>query len=166
MRRHAGLTEELVRLAAERADAAKQLATAQSAADAVAALKSQLKQAELVAAAAEAARTTSVAAVNDRRRLREGIDEKAATVVELEAAAVEAAQALTTATEVLEAADSRRGQARTTVATPRPAPRRLAEPSISWPTATQPNGLRRGWPRSLGRNVIWTPSTVSLRASR
>ena len=117
VRRHAGLTEELARLTAERADAVKQLATAQSAADAVAALKSQLKEAELVAAAAEAARTTSVAVVNDRRRLREGIDEKAATIVELEAAAVEAAQALTIAAEVQEVSDAHADLARTTVAT-------------------------------------------------
>ena len=117
VRRHAGLTEELARQAAERADAAKQLATAQSAADAVAALKTQLKEAELVAAAAEAARTTSVAAVNDRRRLREGIDEKAATIVELEAAAVEAADALTTAAEVQDAAGAEADLARATLAT-------------------------------------------------
>ena len=116
VRRHAGLTEEVARLAAERADAAKQLATAQSAADAVAALKSQLKEAEFVASAAEAARTTSAAAVNDRRRLREGIDEKAATIVELEATAVEATEALTTAAAVRDAAEAEADGARALVA--------------------------------------------------
>ena len=94
------LTAELARLAAERTDASKQLATAQAAADAVAALAGQLKQAQQVATAADAVRTTSAAAVNDRRKLADGIDERAAAIVELEASAVEAAEALTTAAEV------------------------------------------------------------------
>ena len=117
VRRHAALTVEQTRLAVERTAAAKQLATVQAAADAVAALAGQLKQAELVAEAANERRTTSVAAVDDRRRLREGIDERAAAIIELEAAASEAAEALTTAAEVQHAADAVADQARTTVGT-------------------------------------------------
>ena len=117
VRRHAVLTAELARLAAERTDASKQLATARAAADAVAALAGQLKQAQQVAAAADAVRTTSAAAVNDRRKLVEGIDERAAAIVELEASAVEAAEALTTAAEVQQAADAVAEQARTAMAT-------------------------------------------------
>jgi hypothetical protein len=117
VRRHAALTVEQTRLAAERTAAAKQLATAQAAADTVAALAGQLKQAELVAEAAHERRTTSAAAVNDRRRLRDGIDERAAAIVELEASATEAAEALTAAAEVHQSVDVVADRARSTVAT-------------------------------------------------
>ena len=117
VRRHAVLTAELAELAAERTEASKQLAAAQAAADAIAALVGQLKQAQQVATAADAVRTTSAAAVNDRRTLADGINERAAAIVELEASAAEAAEALTTATEVQLAADAVAEQARTTMAT-------------------------------------------------
>jgi hypothetical protein len=119
VRRHAVLTAELGRLTAERADATKEVKAAQAAADAVAALASQLKQAEQFAAAADAIRTTSVTAADDRRKLAEGIDERAAAIVDLEAASVEAAEALTTAAEVQKAADAAAEQARTAMATAR-----------------------------------------------
>ena len=93
----------------------KRLAQAKAAADAVGALAGQLEQAELVAAAADAARTTSVAAVNERRRLREGIDEKAAAIVELEGSAAEASEELTTAAEVRQEADAVAEEARSAV---------------------------------------------------
>ena len=115
VRRHATLTSELARLAAERTDVSKRLAQAKAAADAVGALAGQLKQAELVAAAADAARTTSVAAVNERRRLRAGIDEQAAAIVELEGSAAEASEELTTAAEVRQAADAVAEEARSAV---------------------------------------------------
>ena len=116
VRRHSDLTPELVRLTAERADAARQLATAQAAADAVAALAGQLEQAQQVASAADAIHTASVAAVNERRKLAESIDERAAEIVELEASAAEAADALTTAAEVQQAAGVMAEQARTAMA--------------------------------------------------
>ena len=50
VRTHAALTDDLSRLAEERADAAKRLTEARAAAEAVAALTQQLKQAEVVAA--------------------------------------------------------------------------------------------------------------------
>ncbi|KKW63991.1 hypothetical protein AAV95_14480, partial [Mycolicibacterium elephantis] len=54
VRRHAELTENLGQVAVARAEASKRLAAAQEAADTVAALTRQLKEAELVAAGAEA----------------------------------------------------------------------------------------------------------------
>ena len=116
VRRHAELTPELARLAAERTDATKQLATAQAAAETVAALAGQLKQAEQVASAADAIRTASVAAVNERRKTAERIDERAAVIVELDVSAVAAAEELTTAAEVQQAADIVAEQARTATA--------------------------------------------------
>ena len=87
VRRHAALTDNLSRLAEERADAAKRLTEARAAAEAVAALTQQLKQAEVVAAAADATHSASVAALTERRRLRADIDERTAAIAELEAAA-------------------------------------------------------------------------------
>ena len=115
VRRHATLTEDLARLAAERADASKRLATAQAAADAVAALTRQLKEADLVAAAVEAGHTASVTALTDRRRLRADIDERAAVITELEVSAADAADELATAAEVQEAAEAAADEARTAV---------------------------------------------------
>ncbi len=115
VRRHAALTDNLSRLAEERADAAKRLTAARVAAEAVAALTQQLKQAEVVAAAADATHSASVAALTERRRLRADIDERTAAIAELEAAAAEALDELTTATEVQEAAEAAAEQARAAV---------------------------------------------------
>ena len=112
VRRHAGLTDNLSRLAEERADAAKRLTAARAAAEAVAALTQQLKQAEVVAAAVDATHSASVAALTERRRLRADIDERTAAIAELEAAAAQALDELTTATEVQEAAEAAAGEAR------------------------------------------------------
>ncbi|RAV11991.1 hypothetical protein DQP55_12910 [Mycolicibacterium sp. GF69] len=112
VRRHTTLTEELARLTAQRADAAKQLADAQTSADAVAALTAQLKEAELVAAAAQANHDTSRAKVDERRRLREDIEQRAATIVELEAAVTKAAEERSSAAEVAELAEAAAEQAR------------------------------------------------------
>ncbi|MGV0794787.1 AAA family ATPase [Mycolicibacterium sp. XJ1819] len=106
VRRHAALSDDLARMAGERADAAKRLAAAQAAADAVAEVTRQLKEAELVAEAARTGHTASVAAVNERRRLRADIDERAAALAELEAASAAAAGELETAAEVHEAAET------------------------------------------------------------
>src|SRR4029077_15105937 len=98
-------------------DAAKRLTEARAAADAVAALIQQLKQAEVVAAAADATHAASVAALTERRRLRADIDERIAAIAGLEAAAEEALDEFTTATEVLQAADTAAGDARAAVET-------------------------------------------------
>jgi hypothetical protein len=117
VRRHAALTENLSRLAEERAEAAKHLGEARTAAEVVAALTQQLKQAEVVAAAADATHSASVATLTERRRLRADIDARTAAIAELEAAATEAFDELTTATEVHEAAEAAAGEARAAVQT-------------------------------------------------
>jgi hypothetical protein len=115
VRRHAALTDGLARIELERAEAANRLTAAQAADDAVAQLKNQLKEAELVAAAAEAAHTAAVAAVTERRRLRADIDERAAAIAELEAAVAVAVDELATAAEVHQAAEAAAAEARAAV---------------------------------------------------
>jgi len=112
VRRHAALTDNLSRLSEERAEGAKRLTEARTAADIVAALIQQLKQAEVVAAAADATHCASVATLTERRRLRADIDERMAAIAELEALAAEAFDELTTAAEVHEAAEAAASEAR------------------------------------------------------
>ncbi|MGV0577049.1 AAA family ATPase [Mycolicibacterium elephantis] len=119
VRRHAELTENLGQVAVARAEASKRLAAAQEAADTVAALTRQLKEAELVAAAAEAGHKAAVAAVTERRRLRADIDERAAAIAELQAAVTEAADEHDTAAEVARAAEAAAEEARAAVETAR-----------------------------------------------
>ena len=115
VRTHAALTDDLSRLAEERTDAAKRLTEARAAAEAVAALTQQLKQAEVVAGAADATHAATVAALTERRRLRADIDQRTAAIAELEAAAAEALDELTTAAEVQEAAEAAAEEARAAV---------------------------------------------------
>ncbi|HET7667801.1 MAG TPA: AAA family ATPase [Mycobacterium sp.] len=115
VRRHTALTYNLSALAEERADAAKRLAEARVAAEAVAALTQQLKQAEVVATAADATHTASVAALTERRRLRADIETREAAMAQLEAAAAEAIDELATATEVYKEAEAAAEQARAEV---------------------------------------------------
>jgi hypothetical protein len=112
VRRHAALSEQLAELAGQREAAAHRLAEARKAAEAVAELTAQLKQAELVAAAADATHAASVAALTERRRLREDVDARAETIAILESAAAEAAEAQATAREVHEAAVEEAEEAR------------------------------------------------------
>src|SRR4051812_12817895 len=116
VRRHAALTENLARLSEERAAAANRLTAARAAAEAVAALTQQLAQAQVVAAAADATHIASVAALTERRRLRADIEQRAEAIAGLEAAAAEALEGPTTATEVQEAAEAAATQARAAVA--------------------------------------------------
>jgi AAA domain len=115
VRRHAVLTQDLARLADERADASKRLNAAQAAADTVAALTQQLKEAEVVAEAADATHAASMAALTERRRLRAEIDERTAAIAELEAVAADAVEEQATAAEVQEAAEVAAVKARTAV---------------------------------------------------
>ncbi|MGE2722946.1 AAA family ATPase [Mycolicibacterium celeriflavum] len=112
VRRHATLTDELARLRVQRAEAAEQVAVAQKAAAEVAGLTGQLKEAELVAAAAQANHDTSRAAVDERRRLRADIEQRAAGMAELEADAAQAADHRVTAAEVAELAEAAAEEAR------------------------------------------------------
>lgn len=112
VRRHTNLTDELARLTAQRSAAAEQVADARKAAEEVAGLKGQLKEAELVAAAAHANHDTSRTAVDERRRLRADIEQRAAAMAELETAATQASDDHTTAVEVAELAETAAEQAR------------------------------------------------------
>ncbi len=117
VRRHGALTGDLARMTEDRAEATKRLAAARTAADTVAKLIQQRKEAEVMAAAATATHTASVAALTERRRLRADIDERAAAITELGSRAADADEELGTATEVQEAADAAAVQARTAVET-------------------------------------------------
>ncbi len=115
VRTHATLTAELERVTGERAEAAKRLAAARTAAEEVAALTQQLKQAEVVAAAADATLEASVSTLTERRRLRADVDERTAAVAELETAAAEAHEEELTAREVQAAAEEAAEEARESV---------------------------------------------------
>ena len=115
VRRHAALTEDIARLARERAEAAKRLTAARDTAELVDALTQQLKQAEVVAAAADATHAASVAGLTERRRLRADIDERTAAITELEAQTAAAAEELSTAASVQEAAEDAAEDARAAV---------------------------------------------------
>jgi AAA domain len=117
VRRHGVLTADLAGLADERADASKRLTAARAAAETVAKLTQQLKEAEVVSTAADATHAACVAALTERRRLRADIDEREAAIAELEAAAAEAADEQATATEVQEAAEAAADEARAAVET-------------------------------------------------
>jgi hypothetical protein len=115
VRTHATLTADLERLAGDRAEAAKGLASARTAAEEVAALTQQLKQAEVIAGAADATLEAAVSALTERRRLRAEVQQRATTVAELETAAAEAHEEELTAQEVQQAAESAAEQARAAV---------------------------------------------------
>lgn len=115
VRTHTTLTVELERLAGERAEAAERLATARAAAEEVAALTQQVKQAEVVAAAAGATLEASVSALAERRRLQADVNERTAAVTALETAATHAHEEELTAREVQEAAEASADEARAAV---------------------------------------------------
>jgi DNA repair exonuclease SbcCD ATPase subunit len=100
VRRHAELTAQLRELDAEHEQARDRLSVATAAADAVAELKAQLRQAEIVARAAEATRAASREKLDERRRLRADIDEKTAAIAELETEVADADEQLAVAREV------------------------------------------------------------------
>ena len=115
VRTHATLTAELERLADDRAKAVTRLAAARTAAEEVAALTQQLKQAEVVATAAGATLEASVSALTERRRLAADVDARTATVAELERAAAQAHDDELTASEVRDAAEAAAEEARAAV---------------------------------------------------
>ncbi len=115
VRTHGTLTRDLALLTDERAVASKALAAARAAAAAVGALTQQLKEADVVAAAAGATHGASLAALTERRRLRADIDERTAAIAQLEAAAAEALEDQVTAAEVAEVAEAAAEAARAAV---------------------------------------------------
>ena len=116
VRTHSGLTEELSQLAGERAEAVTALTAARAAADTVAVLTQQLKEAGVVANAATATHTASVAALTERRRLRADIEQRTTAADELHTAATEAATEEVTARQVHDEAEVVAEQARAAVA--------------------------------------------------
>ncbi|OBB21136.1 hypothetical protein A5761_03275 [Mycolicibacterium setense] len=112
VRRHTELSAEVTGLTGQREQARAGQAAARKAAETVAALVQRLKEAEMVAEAARLAQAASAGALTERRRLRAELDERAATIAELEAGLVVADGETTTAREVHEAAEAAAEQAR------------------------------------------------------
>jgi hypothetical protein len=104
VRRHAALTTELVGLAEQQQPAEARHRAAHAAADRVAELTEQLREAKLVAAAATATSDRSAAAQTERARLRTEVDARTTTVAGLQAEAGKAAGVETTARAAAEAA--------------------------------------------------------------
>ena len=104
VRRHADLTDQVAELSQQRAAAGPRLAAAQAAADRIAELTDQAREAELVADAAAATSAAAAAAQEGRSRLLTEIDTRTATVAAAEAEAQEAADARATAAADAEAA--------------------------------------------------------------
>lgn len=129
VRRHAVLTEQVAELSQQRLAAGPRLAVAQAAADQIATLTRQTREAELVAAAAAATNAAAAAAHTGRLRLLTEIETRATSLVAAQAEAQEAADMVSTvradaeaanaavekATEVLTAAQRRADIARRTV---------------------------------------------------
>jgi hypothetical protein len=103
---HAALTVELGELSEQREVAATRQTAAQAAADAIARLTEQVREAELIAAAATAISTASGTAHSERTRLRIENDARAAAVAALEHEAREAAEAHAIARDVTVEADA------------------------------------------------------------
>ena len=106
VRRHADLTEQVAELSQQRIAAGPRLAAAQAAADKIAQLTGQAREAKLVAAAAAATSAAAGAAHTGRLRLLTEIETRAAAIVAVGAEAQEAADALSTARADAEAADA------------------------------------------------------------
>jgi hypothetical protein len=104
--RHGELTDRLARATLDRGNAAKRLDAARAAAETVKELTERLVHARELADAAEQQRAASVAALDDRRRLRVDLDARAATIADLESSAEQAGAEETAAREVKAAADA------------------------------------------------------------
>jgi hypothetical protein len=105
VQRHATLTVELAELAQRQREASARQIADQAAADAIAALAEQVREAELIAAAATATSGASTALLAERVRLRTETDSRTAAVAAQEAEAGEAAQAHAMARDVAVEAD-------------------------------------------------------------
>ena len=104
VRRHAVLTEQVAELSQLRLAAGPRLAVAQAAADKIAALTRQAREAKLVADAAAATNAASAAAHSGRLRLAAEIETRATTIAAAETEAQEAVDAQSAARADAEAA--------------------------------------------------------------
>ncbi len=102
--RHAELSGWLGELGTQRKSAHERLTAARAAAAAVAELTAELREAEVMSAAAQATADASAAALTERRRQIGDVDERVGAVAGLEAAAVEAAEHESVAAEVCDVA--------------------------------------------------------------
>ncbi len=106
VRRHALLTEQVAELSQQRIAAGPRLTAARAAADRIAAIDGQAREARLVAAAAVAGSAAAAAAHGGRRRLLTEIETRTAALAATEAAAQEAADAQNAAGAAAAAADA------------------------------------------------------------
>jgi AAA ATPase domain len=106
VQRHATLTVELAGLAQQQEEAGARQTTAQAAADAIAQLTEQVREAELIAAAATATSGASTALLAERERLRTETAARTAAVAGLETEGGEAAEAHAVARDVAVEADA------------------------------------------------------------
>jgi hypothetical protein len=106
VQRHAALTVELAELTEQRQSSATRQTAAQAAAAAIARLTEQVREAELIAAAATANCTASTAAHTERARLRTENVSRTAAVATLEDEAREATEAQAVARDVTVEADA------------------------------------------------------------
>lgn len=104
--RHAVLTEQVAELSQQRITAKPRVAAAQAAADKIAELTRQAREATLVAEAAAASSAAATSAHTVRLQLLTDIDSRTAAVAAAEAEAHEAADAQSAAREAAEAADA------------------------------------------------------------
>ncbi|WP_319437659.1 AAA family ATPase [Mycobacterium sp. RTGN5] len=104
VRRHADLAEQQAGLADRRQGIGARLAAAQAAAGALAELADQLRQAELVATAAQGTCAASSAAQAERARLRDDVAARTAAVTEVRSQLAAAIEAEHTAREVIDMA--------------------------------------------------------------
>jgi hypothetical protein len=102
--RHAELSDELLRLSQQRAQAAERRRVAAAAAAAVKQLDERLAHARALAEPAEMARAASESALGERRRLRAELTERTATIAGLEAAVTAAADVEAAASQAAVAA--------------------------------------------------------------
>ncbi len=106
VQRHATLTVELAEVAQRQQEASARQTAAQAAADAIAQLTEQVREAELIAAAATATSGASTALLAERERLRTETDSRTAAVAALDVEAREAAEAHAMARDVAVEADA------------------------------------------------------------
>ena len=106
VQRHAELTVELAELTKQRHATASRQTAAQAAADEIARLAEQVREAELIATAATATCTASTAALAERIRLRSEFDSRTAAIAALEAEAREVGEAQALARDVTVEADA------------------------------------------------------------
>ena len=92
VRRHAEMSAGLAELAAEREAAHQRLTKARAAAAVVAELTAELKEAEVISAAATATADASAAAMTERQRLDAEVEDRVRAVAELDSRATDAAE--------------------------------------------------------------------------